>query len=740
MRFNKTFILLSMMMLMQEVNAHGPFPASLQGAPIPPVPGLLDGADPIVVNKAEAIALGKALFWDANVGSDGMACASCHYHAGADDRVKNQLNPGLRSPKPSGQTFQTTASGAAGGPNYTLTKSDFPFHQFEDPFQLPENGLTGVVKFSSDDVVSSAGTFSGEFKGVTKTGITVDQCDRAVDPIYHVNGIGTRRVEPRNTPTVINAVFNHRNFWDGRANNTFNGSSPWGNRDPDAGVWIKLNTRSVKKERLQLINSSLASLAVGPPMDELEMSCRNRTFSALGRKLLSRRPLENQKVHYQDSVLGGLSLSTSSLLKPGLNTTYAAMIKKAFNQKYWSYTRIGEFGAPSASSGLPYNQMEANFSMFFGLALQLYQATLVSDQAPIDLSRRNADFTPIDLNESELRGFNLFRELHCNACHAGSVLTSAAIVTNAMILEADPEAFGPLPESYGANLSRNVIGHDNTRLGGGAKLMDFGFFNTGVADPDGDPGLAGVDGLGNALSFSDQYRRYLAGDTTGGISSGVMDSGVSQTRPCDFVAPFARNATVSNANHFTLVDGLLVDPNGSQNCLGVGKSSWAFIPTKDAATLNLNDPSSKKMDIATKAAFKVPTLRNIELTGPYMHNGSMATLEQVIEFYSRAGNFASNNTHSFIFPMSDLQYDETLRADLIAFLKTLTDERVRYQRAPFDHPEIVIPHGHTGDESSVQTGNPISPEFAKQEFEVIPAVGANGSVEPIQSFEANFAD
>lgn len=740
MRFNKTFILLSMMMLMQEVNAHGPFPASLQGAPIPPVPGLLDGADPIVVNKAEAIALGKALFWDANVGSDGMACASCHYHAGADDRVKNQLNPGLRSPKPSGQTFQTTASGAAGGPNYTLTKSDFPFHQFEDPFQLPENGLTGVVKFSSDDVVSSAGTFSGEFKGVTKTGSTVDQCDRAVDPIYHVNGIGTRRVEPRNTPTVINAVFNHRNFWDGRANNTFNGSSPWGNRDPDAGVWIKLNTRSVKKERLQLINSSLASLAVGPPMDELEMSCRNRTFSALGRKLLSRRPLENQKVHYQDSVLGGLSLSTSSLLKPGLNTTYAAMIKKAFNQKYWSYTRIGEFGAPSASSGLPYNQMEANFSMFFGLALQLYQATLVSDQAPIDLSRRNADFTPIDLNESELRGFNLFRELHCNACHAGSVLTSAAIVTNAMILEADPEAFGPLPESYGANLSRNVIGHDNTRLGGGAKLMDFGFFNTGVADPDGDPGLAGVDGLGNALSFSDQYRRYLAGDTTGGISSGVMDSGVSQTRPCDFVAPFARNATVSNANHFTLVDGLLVDPNGNQNCLGVGKSSWAFIPTKDAATLNLNDPSSKKMDIATKAAFKVPTLRNIELTGPYMHNGSMATLEQVIEFYSRAGNFASNNTHSFIFPMSDLQYDETLRADLIAFLKTLTDERVRYQRAPFDHPEIVIPHGHTGDESSVQTGNPISPEFAKQEFEVIPAVGANGSVEPIQSFEANFAD
>src|SRR5437867_5899580 len=35
--------------------------------------------------------LGKALFWDMQVGSDGQSCASCHFHAGADDRAKNQL-------------------------------------------------------------------------------------------------------------------------------------------------------------------------------------------------------------------------------------------------------------------------------------------------------------------------------------------------------------------------------------------------------------------------------------------------------------------------------------------------------------------------------------------------------------------------------------------------------------------------------------------------------------------------
>src|SRR5438270_708902 len=49
-------------------------------APLPDLTG-------IVTNTSAAIALGKALFWDSNVGSDGQACASCHFHAGADSRV-----------------------------------------------------------------------------------------------------------------------------------------------------------------------------------------------------------------------------------------------------------------------------------------------------------------------------------------------------------------------------------------------------------------------------------------------------------------------------------------------------------------------------------------------------------------------------------------------------------------------------------------------------------------------------
>jgi cytochrome c peroxidase len=59
--------------------------APLSSVPVPPVFGM----DGILADKTAAIALGKALFWDMQVGSDGVqACASCHFHAGADHRAQ----------------------------------------------------------------------------------------------------------------------------------------------------------------------------------------------------------------------------------------------------------------------------------------------------------------------------------------------------------------------------------------------------------------------------------------------------------------------------------------------------------------------------------------------------------------------------------------------------------------------------------------------------------------------------
>ena len=47
--------------------------------------------------------------------------------------------------------------------------------------------------------------------------------------------------------------------------------------------------------------------------------------------------------------------------------------------------------------------------------------------------------------------------------------------------------------------------------------------------------------------------------------------------------------------------------------------------------------------VAVNGAFKTPSLRNVELTGPYFHNGGASTLMQVVEFYARGGNFPGAN-------------------------------------------------------------------------------------------------
>ncbi len=729
------YLLISITLIVSQLSyAHGPVPPRLTGVPVPPVPGLLDGSDPIIVNKDKAIALGKALFWDINVGSDGMACASCHFHAGADRRLKNQLNPGEKhAGAATGQTFETTLSGATGGPNYLLTAGDFPFFKLTDPL-LPTNHVQNTLLFSTDDVAASSGTFSGDFKNVSRFRNSQDRCSRSADPVYHVNSTGTRRVEPRNTPTVINAVFNYRNFWDGRANNVFNGTSPWGDRDPDAGVWVKLNSRKVEKQRLHLINSSLASQAMAPPLSDAEMGCRHRTYPDLGRKLLFRSPLEKQKVHWQDSVLAPYSRSTPNHLRNGLKTTYSRLIKQAFNKKYWSYRRRGQFGRPI--SGMPYNQMEANFSMFFGLALQMYQSTLISDQAPIDTVERNPiDFTPnIEaslpkeqaIGSSAYHGMKLFIDLHCNLCHLGPALTSAAIVTNADLAEQNPEAYGPIGLLKDIPVTHNVVNRDD--FGKGRALIDSGFFNTGVGEPEWDPGLSGVDDFGNPLSFASQYKEFLAGN-----SSAVVDQEVTRVRACDFLRPLAVPANSAAADFFNNSDGVMADPNGNTDCFL--PSALALIPTPAAAAKELSVQGSLKMADAEMAAFKVPTLRNVELTGPYMHNGSMKTLEEVIEFYTRGGNVKNAATHDNILEAGELQTIAQSRADLVAFLKLLTDERVRMEQAPFDHPELVITDGHPGDHTQVTAGHALNSQLAIDETITIPAVGANGLSTPILPFE-----
>jgi cytochrome c peroxidase len=75
-------------------------------------------------------------------------------------------------------------------------------------------------------------------------------------------------------------------------------------------------------------------------------------------------------------------------------------------------------------------------------------------------------------------------------------------------------------------------------------------------------------------------------------------------------------------------------------------------------------------DSSDLSLFKVPTLRNIEVTAPYMHDGSVKTLEDVINHYNTGGKKHVNKSDLII----PLQLTNEEKLSLIAFLKTLTDE------------------------------------------------------------------
>lgn len=84
---------------------------------------------------------------------------------------------------------------------------------------------------------------------------------------------------------------------------------------------------------------------------------------------------------------------------------------------------------------------------------------------------------------------------------------------------------------------------------------------------------------------------------------------------------------------------------------------------------------------ADMGMFRAPSLRNVEVTAPYMHDGSITNLEQVLDFYAAHGRLIKDGTHQGDGrknPLKDSRIDKINlgaqdKADLIAFLKTLTD-------------------------------------------------------------------
>ena len=87
-----------------------------------------------------------------------------------------------------------------------------------------------------------------------------------------------------------------------------------------------------------------------------------------------------------------------------------------------------------------------------------------------------------------------------------------------------------------------------------------------------------------------------------------------------------------------------------------------------------------------RGAFRTPSLRNVELRGSFFHNGQFSTLEQVVAFYNRGGDFDAPNKPNVIRPLG---LNQQQQADLVAFLRRpLTDPRVQAEAAPFDRPAL----------------------------------------------------
>jgi cytochrome c peroxidase len=76
-----------------------------------------------------------------------------------------------------------------------------------------------------------------------------------------------------------------------------------------------------------------------------------------------------------------------------------------------------------------------------------------------------------------------------------------------------------------------------------------------------------------------------------------------------------------------------------------------------------------------KGAFKTPTLRSITETAPYMHDGVFKTLEEVVEFLDKGGGKNSNLSAL----MKPLGLTKEEKADLIAFLKALSGEKIKFE-------------------------------------------------------------
>ena len=231
---------------------------------------------------------------------------------------------------------------------------------------------------------------------------------------------------------------------------------------------------------------SAASQAVGPPGSDFEMACAGRSFASIGRKLLPRTALAGQKIAASDSVLGPVR---PQRCQPGpdphLPAACAGVVPgRTLECPRYISTRTGALDVAG------FTQDERNFSLFWGLAVDAYERTLISNLTRFDKGQLTADeqaglavFTgqgPDSANPNAPAGGK------CVNCHTGPLFSAAARP----------------PRQPNERVERMIMGDD------GVAFYDNGFYNIGVTPTQEDLGVGGTDPWGNPLSFT---RQHVAG-------------------------------------------------------------------------------------------------------------------------------------------------------------------------------------------------------------------------------------
>ncbi|HEC17779.1 MAG TPA: c-type cytochrome [Gammaproteobacteria bacterium] len=163
---------------------------------------------------------------------------------------------------------------------------------------------------------------------------------------------------------------------------------------------------------------------------------------------------------------------------------------------------------------------------------------------------------------------------------------------------------------------------------------------------------------------------------------------------------FRRKGNCANCHEIGLNHSLFTD-NRFYN-LGVGferlkgkftqfvsayKQATAGNQTDPAAVYNERERSELGRflvtgEVADIGKFRTPTLRNISLTGPYMHDGSQKTLEDVVEYYNQGGE-----KNPFLDPaIYPLHLTEQEKADLVEFLNSLSNPACLFRPGRFPNP------------------------------------------------------